>query len=85
MADGDNDRVGFVKQTTANDVFTNNPGKYGSKADYKLLCQDGKTKGKSGIHHRVKPTFNSTVEKYAISHIVRYCPYHIQLQDEQKN
>ena len=44
MAEGNNDRVGFVKQTTADAVFANYP-KYGSKADYRLLCPDNTKKG----------------------------------------
>ncbi|XP_028392085.1 serotransferrin-like [Dendronephthya gigantea] len=43
MAAGNNDRVGFVKQDTANKVL-NSSGSYGSKNDYKLLCTDGKSK-----------------------------------------
>ena len=45
MAKGDNDRVGFVKQDTA-DKVVNGTG-YGTKSDYKLLCKDGTTKGES--------------------------------------
>ena len=45
MAEGNNDRVGFVKQTTADAVFTKYPGKYGNKSDYQLLCTDGSKKG----------------------------------------
>ena len=45
MAEGNKDRVGFVKQTTADSVFKMYPGKYGSLADYELLCTDGTKKG----------------------------------------
>ncbi|CAB4026775.1 Hypothetical predicted protein, partial [Paramuricea clavata] len=45
MADGNNDRVAFVRQTTAAAVFAAYPVKYGSASDYKLLCTDGTTKG----------------------------------------
>lgn len=40
MADGKN-RVGFVKQTTADEYIKKYGGK---KEDYKLLCRDGMTK-----------------------------------------
>ena len=40
MEDGKN-RVGFVKQTTADDYIKKYGGK---KEDYKLLCRDGETK-----------------------------------------
>ena len=43
MADGE-DRVGFVKQTTADQYLAKYPGS--SKSDYKLLCKDGTTKRK---------------------------------------
>ena len=50
MANGNNDRVGFVKQDTANAVFKDYPrGKYGSSSDYQLLCKKGTTAGKSNI------------------------------------
>ena len=45
MAEGNKDRVGFVKQTTADSVFTMYPGKYGNRSDYELLCTDGTRKG----------------------------------------
>jgi hypothetical protein len=48
MAEGNNDRIGFVKQTTADEVIKDNPN-YGPKSNYKLLCSDGTTKGKSFI------------------------------------
>ena len=40
MADGKN-RVGFIKQTTADEYIKKYGGK---KEDYKLLCRDGMTK-----------------------------------------
>ena len=43
MANGRNDRVGFVKQDTANKTFRANPGKYGESGDYRLLCKNGTT------------------------------------------
>ena len=43
MADGNNDRVGFVKQTTPDEVFRKYSGQYGASDDYKLLCKDGAT------------------------------------------
>ena len=45
MADGDNDRVGFVRQTTAME-FLAKYSSYGTLEDYKLLCPDGTTAGK---------------------------------------
>ena len=45
MADGNMDRVGFVKQDTADSVFAKYSGKYGSLSDYELLCTDGTRKG----------------------------------------
>ena len=47
MAEGNNDRVGFVKQSTPDEVFNMPGNKYGTKNDYKLLCKDGTKKGKS--------------------------------------
>ena len=44
MAEGNNDRVGFVKQDTADAVLADYP-EYGSKADYRLLCPDNTKKG----------------------------------------
>ncbi|XP_046843654.1 serotransferrin-like [Xenia sp. Carnegie-2017] len=44
MADGNNDRVGFVKETTASD-FLKKYSNYGKLGDYKLLCPDGTTAG----------------------------------------
>ncbi|CAB3976742.1 Hypothetical predicted protein [Paramuricea clavata] len=41
MADGIKDRVGFVKQTTADEVFAAAGGNYGDASDYQLLCTDG--------------------------------------------
>ena len=49
MAAGTNDRVGFVKQDTANQTFKASPGQYGGSGDYKLLCKDGSTAGESYI------------------------------------
>ena len=49
MAAGTNDRVGFVKQGTANKTFKANPGQYGESGDYKLLCKNGQTAGASYI------------------------------------
>ena len=37
MAEGNNDRVGFVKQSTPNEVFNKYGNKYGTKNGYKLL------------------------------------------------
>ena len=45
MAEGKNDRVGFVKQTTFDEMKKKYPTQYGNKDDYKLLCTDGTTKG----------------------------------------
>ena len=45
MAEGNKDRVGFVKETTADSVFKSYPKKYGTKDDYQLLCTDGTKKG----------------------------------------
>ncbi|XP_028392235.1 serotransferrin-like [Dendronephthya gigantea] len=41
MADGNKDRVGFVKQDTAGKVLGSGSGPYGNMADYRLLCTDG--------------------------------------------
>ncbi len=48
MAAGNNDRVGFVKQDTADAVIFADQT-YGLKTRYILLCIDGTTKGKSFI------------------------------------
>ena len=48
MAAGNNDRVGFVKQDTADAVILADQT-YGPKTRYILLCTDGTTKGKSFI------------------------------------
>ena len=48
MAEGDNDRVGFVRQSTPEEVFNKYGNKYGSASDYQLLCKDGTKKGNSG-------------------------------------
>ena len=45
MADGNNDRVGFVKETTASD-FLKKYSNYGVLGDYKLLCPNGTKAGK---------------------------------------
>ena len=45
MAEGKNDRVGFVKQTTFDLMKTIYPTQYGNKNDYQLLCTDGSKKG----------------------------------------
>ena len=45
MADGDNDRVGFVRQTTAMEFLNKYPS-YGNTSDYELLCPDGTKAGK---------------------------------------
>ena len=50
MAEGNNDRVGFVKETTADAVLADYP-KYGSKADYELLCKNGTKTGLLFILH----------------------------------
>jgi hypothetical protein len=47
MADGNNDRVAFVRQTTAAAIFADYPVTYGNASDYKLLCTDGTTKSES--------------------------------------
>ena len=49
MANGSNDRVGFVKQDTANAVLDYPGGKYGNSSDYELLCKNGTTASKSNI------------------------------------
>ena len=49
MAEGNNDRVGFVKENTAAAVFKKYPGKYGSEASYQLLCPNNSKAGLSII------------------------------------
>ena len=45
MAEGNMDRVAFVKQDTAANVFAKYPGKYGDEDDYELLCPNDERKG----------------------------------------
>lgn len=45
MANGKNDRVAFVKQTSPEAFFKAYPTSYGTESDYKLLCANGETKG----------------------------------------
>ena len=56
MASGNNDRVGFVKQDTADKVVSKS-----KKDDYKLLCKDGKTKGKLYIMASSETKLQKTV------------------------
>ena len=45
MAEGNRDRVGFLRHDIANSVFIKYPEKYGNVSDYELLCTDGTKKG----------------------------------------
>ena len=67
MAEGNNDRVAFVKQTTFAD--TNN--KYGVESDFKLLCPDGTKKGLSYIRVKQNRNFKIHLEIKKVDEIYR--------------
>ena len=57
MAEGNEDRVGFLRHDTADSVFAKYPGKYGNISDYELLCKDGTRQGQLTTSYMYNITF----------------------------
>ena len=56
MAEGNKDRVGFLRHDTADSIFAKYSEKYGNISDYELLCKDGTRKGQliiSYMHNNI--------------------------------
>ena len=70
MADGNMDRVGFVKQDTADSVFNKYPRQYGNLSDYELLCTNGTRKGQLILSYMYNITFEMLYVEMRLSCLI---------------